>query len=423
MCIDLMHPPSPYMHVGKREARVHSLPMWEERGFVRLRMHVCDCCSSLRISRSHHLHYFPHHQVAPSRAALGSGMGIYLQGGSVSRGQRSACTRVRGQGRGCISRYAPRRPGAADSQLMHLLAQIHTYSAFPASHFTLYSTPRCLPGLEIPALPPSSLPMDGWIEGGLAVRQHPESSCYSMCLDEGGSMDASEWPVVEASSSISWTTKDRGGPTDLLGGQASSALREGQRGQLVGSNLFAPALDAAAPCTGAGQGRGTLEVGVAAAAEARHRGDVGVIRDDLGHQGDRRGVMQQRLPASNNNGAHAPVSSRASDDDRFSDDGHAAAAEEQQPVGCWSGGGPDNTAVTVGWSGGCENPFAVGHLVNHSGGTQPNVRAASFLWRHALPLMASEPAAAGLARFRVPNQIVSGFWFVCPTDGTRIQVG
>ena len=96
--------------------------------------------------------------------------------------------------------------------------------------------------------------------------------------------------------------------------------------------------------------------------------------------------------------------------------------------------------TTAAWSGGCSNPFAVGHLVNHSGGKRPNVEAISFCWRHVplLPQAYAEgiegqtisPSSSasyitppsGPRRYEIPNQIVSGFWYVCPTDGSRVML-
>ena len=221
-----------------------------------------------------------------------------------------------------------------------------------------------------------------------------------MCLDEGGSMDASEWPVVSASS----------GSMDASEWSEVSASNTGPVEEQAGSSSWEKV-------------KNTPNMGFAAEA-SRQRGDADCRHDSSDHEGGGSSAVQ-RLPAYDDR-AHAPVvQSRG-----------GAGSPDDLPANHSSKGGDrssdrpsvgDNAVEVlqppIGWSDGCDNPFVVGHLVNHSGGTRPNVRAASFLWRHALPLMASEPAAAGLARFRIPNQIVSGFWFVCPTDGTRVQVG
>ena len=186
---------------------------------------------------------------------------------------------------------------------------------------------------------------------------------------------------------------------------------------------------------------------------------------------------------------HHPLGVGCGDGNTAEDKGPAAAilmaprptpgASDPSPGGSASdpgGAGVPVTVQTPAWSGGSGNPFAVGHLVNHSGGRRPNVCSVSFLWRNtplfAMPELINQqakrladdlaasheygggvkylereavsgkaggpsppdracgpPAAAsprsalpeaerGLhcERHEVPNQIVSGFWYVLPAD-------
>ena len=157
-----------------------------------------------------------------------------------------------------------------------------------------------------------------------------------MCLDEVGSRDASEWPVVSASS----------GSMDASEWSEVSASNTGPVEEQAGSSSWEKV-------------KNTPNMGFAAEA-SRQRGDADCRHDSSDHEGGGSSAVQ-RLPAYDDR-AHAPVvQSRG-----------GAGSPDDLPANHSSKGGDrssdrpsvgDNAVEVlqppIGWSDGCDNPFVV----------------------------------------------------------------